>query len=85
MRPQRFCATLSTMTKTCTCQKCGGPNLKRTSTTYPLMLPGRQINVERVKVLQCSHCGQLMPTAEGEAKLQRALQAFATMLDKLPI
>jgi YgiT-type zinc finger domain-containing protein len=72
------------MPKARTCQNCGGRNLKRTSTTYPLMPPGRQINVERVNVLQCSHCGHLMPTAAGEAKLQRALQAFATILDKLP-
>jgi YgiT-type zinc finger domain-containing protein len=63
------------------CPKCGGRNLKRRSTTYPLMLPGRQINVERVKVHACSDCGHLTPTPEGEAKLLRCLQVFGQMLD----
>lgn len=66
-----------------TCQQCGGRLLKRRSTTYPLVLPGRQINVARVKVHECSACGHLMPTPEGEEKLQRCLQVFAGMLDSV--
>lgn len=70
------------MPKPRTCPKCGGRDLKRRSTTYPLSLPGRQINVERVKVHECSQCGHLMPTPEGEAKLARCLQVFGQMLDE---
>ena len=71
------------MPKARTCEKCGGRDLKRRSTTYPLILPGRQINVARVKAHECSHCGHLMPTPEGEAKLLRCLQVFGEMLDKV--
>ncbi|MGH8226852.1 MAG: YgiT-type zinc finger protein [Steroidobacteraceae bacterium] len=71
------------MPKPRTCQKCGSRDLKRRSTTYPLTLPGRQINVQRVKVNECSSCGHLMPTPEGEAKLQRCLQVFGEMLDNI--
>jgi YgiT-type zinc finger domain-containing protein len=84
MREQPFRAILFPMPKPRTCQKCGSRNLERRSATYPLTLPGRQINVERVKVHACSDCGHLMPTPEGEAKLSRCLQAFGQMLDNLP-
>lgn len=71
------------MPKPPTCQTCGSRDLKRRSTTYPLTLPGRQINLERVKVFECSACGHLMPTPEGEAKLQRCLEVFGEMLDNI--
>ena len=69
------------MPKPRTCQQCGARDLKRRSTTYPLILPGQQINVERVQVDECSECGHLMPTAAGQEKLQRCLHVFARMLD----
>jgi YgiT-type zinc finger domain-containing protein len=69
------------MPKPRTCEHCGSVDLKRRSTTYPLLLPGRQINVARVKVHQCADCGHLMPTPEGQEKLQRCLQVFGSMLD----
>lgn len=71
------------MPKSRTCQQCGGNVLKRRSTTYPLILPGRQINVARVKVYECSDCGHLMPTPEGQEKLQRCLQVFSGMLNSI--
>jgi len=69
------------MPKPRTCQQCGARDLKRRSTTYPLILPGQQINVERVQVNECGQCGHLMPTAAGQEKLQRCLHVFARMLD----
>ena len=69
------------MPKPRTCQRCGARNLKRRSTTYPLMLPGQQINVGRVQVDECSECGHLMPTPAGQDKLQRCLHVFTGMLD----
>jgi len=69
------------MPKPRTCQQCGARDLKRRSTTYPLILPGQQINVERVQVNECGQCGHLMPTAAGQEKLQRCFHVFARMLD----
>ena len=73
-----------TMQKPRTCEKCGSRALKRRSTTYPLMLPGRQINVARVQVQECADCGNLAPTAAGQAKLQRCLAAVGALFDNLP-
>ncbi|MGA7540732.1 MAG: hypothetical protein WBW93_18390, partial [Steroidobacteraceae bacterium] len=73
-----------TMPKPRTCEKCGSGALKRRSTTYPLMLPGRQINVARVQLHECADCGNLTPTAAGQAKLQRCLAAVGAMLENLP-
>lgn len=64
-----------------TCQTCGARDLKRRSTTYPVILPGQQINVGRVQVDECGKCGHLMPTPAGQEKLRRCLQVFAGMLD----
>ncbi len=72
------------MPKPRTCQKCDGRVLKRRSTTYPLVLPGRQINVARVQVDECGECGHIMPTPTGQQKLDRCLQTFAGMLDSIP-
>ena len=69
------------MPKPRTCQQCGARNLKRRSTTFPLILPGQQINVARVQVDECSQCGHLMPTPAGQDKLQRCLHVFTGMLD----
>ena len=64
-----------------TCPNCGGRTRKRRSTTYPLVLPGRRIDVARVKVHECCDCGHLMPTPEGQDKLERCLQVLGRMLD----
>jgi YgiT-type zinc finger domain-containing protein len=70
------------MAKTRTCPKCGAGNLKRRSKTYPLVMPGRTINVERVSVFECPSCGHLIPTPEGEAKLSRFLLLAGSVLGK---
>lgn len=62
------------MRKPRTCQKCGSATLKRRSTTYPIELKGRRIDVQRVKLDECGDCGFLMPTPEGHAKIQRCTQ-----------
>jgi YgiT-type zinc finger domain-containing protein len=62
------------------CPNCGKGEFKRRSTTYPLQLQERQMNVGRVSVNQCSGCGYLIPTAAGQEKLLRSLSAFASML-----
>jgi len=69
------------MPKPRTCEMCGARKLKRRSTTYPLILPGQQINVARVQVDECAECGHLMPTPAGQDKLQRCLHVFSGMLD----
>jgi hypothetical protein len=63
------------------CEKCGASDLKRRSSTYPLVLPGQQINVGRVQVDACGKCGHLKPTPAGQEKLRRCLDVFAGMLD----
>jgi YgiT-type zinc finger domain-containing protein len=70
------------MPKPRTCQNCGSRALKRRSTIYPLLLAGKQINVARVKLHECSDCGHLMPTPEGQDKLDRCVQVFVGMLEK---
>ncbi len=72
------------MPKPRTCQKCGSSNLKRRSTTYPLMLPRRQINVARVQVHECADCATLIPTTAGQAKLQRRLATIGATLENGP-
>jgi hypothetical protein len=57
------------------CTVCGGNNLIRRITTYPVRLTGRlegkQINVGRVALHECQICGHLMPTRAGQAKVDR--------------
>ena len=65
-----------------TCPKCGAENLARRSKTYPLVLPGRQINVEHVSVFECPSCGHMTPTKEGEEKLSRFLMLAGSVLGK---
>lgn len=69
------------MPKPRTCQQCGARDLKRCSTTYPLILTGQQINVGRVQVDKCGECGYLMPTPAGQDKLHRCLHVFAALCD----
>ncbi|MGD9202542.1 MAG: hypothetical protein PVI26_13345 [Chitinispirillia bacterium] len=63
------------------CDKCGGSSFKNTSTTYPLNLFNKQINVNRVAVKKCLDCQKLFPTTKGKEKLDRALQAYIMMMN----
>jgi hypothetical protein len=82
MHERPFCGTLCRMAKKRTCPNCGASDFKRCTRAYPLILPGRQINVGRVKVLECQGCLHLIPTPEGEEKLMRCLQMFGQMLQQ---
>ena len=57
------------------CPKCGSPSLKRLLATHPVHLTGelagRRVDVYRVEMDQCRHCGILTPTDEGKAKIAR--------------
>jgi len=57
------------------CEQCGSSALKRKTGTYPVpltgKLAGRRIDVYRVELDECRHCGFLMPTPQGKAKIQR--------------
>lgn len=60
------------------CQRCGGADLVRKITTYPVLLTGplegKQIHVGRVALHECLTCGYLMPTAAGQAKVDRNVE-----------
>ena len=57
------------------CGHCAGTDLARRITTYPVRLTGslegKQIHVGRVALYECQTCGHLMPTAAGQAKVDR--------------
>jgi hypothetical protein len=57
------------------CERCAGTDLVRRITTYPVQLTGplegKQIHVGRVALHECLSCGHLMPTAAGQAKVDR--------------
>lgn len=61
--------------KPAACQLCQGTDLVRRITTYPVHLAGelkgKQIHVGRVALYECQICGHLMPTAAGQAKVDR--------------
>src|SRR5260370_25918951 len=54
------------------CPACGGVDLIRKITTYPVLLSGplegKQVHVGRVALHECLTCGHLMPTPAGQAK-----------------
>ena len=60
------------------CQLCGGTDLLRKITTYPVVLSGslagKKINVGRVALHECLTCGNLMPTPAGQAKVERCTE-----------
>ena len=62
-------------TQPAACASCGGVDLVRRITTYPVRLTGplegKQIHVGRVALHQCQTCGHLMPTPAGQAKVDR--------------
>ena len=71
------------------CAVCGGTDLTRRITTYPVRLTGplegKQINVGRVALHECRTCGHLMPTPAGQAKVDRnvamGIRLFLGQLD----
>lgn len=58
------------------CEKCGGKKLKSRTTTYPLQLGGRQVNIARVPLRECLDCHDLTPTPAGQTKIARAFSAM---------
>jgi Zn ribbon nucleic-acid-binding protein len=60
------------------CPACGGVDLIRKITTYPVLLSGslegKQVNVGRVALHECLTCGHLMPTPAGQAKVDRNVE-----------
>lgn len=58
-----------------TCPKCGSTSLKRVLATHPVhltgKLAGRRVDVYRVEMDKCRHCGAPTPTDEGKAKIKR--------------
>jgi hypothetical protein len=61
------------------CSICASTQLQRRITTYPLrlseppQLAGKEIHIGRVALFECQSCGHLMPTAAGQAKVNRCL------------
>jgi hypothetical protein len=61
------------------CTRCGGTLLRRRIATYPVHLTeppalvGKEIHVHRVALRECPSCGHLMPTAAGQAKVDRCV------------
>ena len=57
------------------CPQCGSTSLKRLLATHPVhltgKLAGRRVDVYRVEMHKCRHCGALTPTEEGKAKIKR--------------
>jgi len=60
------------------CSACGGVDLIRKITTYPVLLSspleGKQVHVGRVAFHECLTCGHLMPTPPGQAKVDRNVE-----------
>lgn len=76
-------------TKPAACGACGGVDLVRRITTYPVRLTGplegKQINVGRVALYHCQTCGHLMPTPAGQAKVDRNVNVgIRLFLGQLP-
>jgi YgiT-type zinc finger domain-containing protein len=66
------------------CPLCQGAKFQKKNTTYPLrMFDGKQINVGRVSVSECSKCQHLIPTKAGAEKIDRCMATMATVLFKL--
>ena len=71
------------------CSSCACADLVRKITTYPVWLEAspamsaKQVSVGRVALYECQSCGNQMPTAAGQAKVDRCvgqmLQMFATV------
>ena len=94
---QTLKATMSTTPRTSktskptVCAKCSSTDLVRRITTYPVRMSappvaaGKEIHVGRVALYDCQSCGHLMPTAAGQAKVERCVgQALRMLLETLP-
>ena len=64
------------------CEKCAAQVYQSRITTYPLFLPGRQINIGRVAVKECAACHHLMPTPAGRAKIKRCFGNVLAMFQE---
>ncbi|MGH8229170.1 MAG: hypothetical protein ACREU3_14920 [Steroidobacteraceae bacterium] len=53
------------------CPQCGSTSLKRVLATHPVHLTGSRVDVYRVEMHKCRHCGARTPTEEGKAKIKR--------------
>jgi hypothetical protein len=66
-------------TKPTACPRCGATRFQRRLTTHPVeltappSLAGKQIHVHRVAMHECVACGHRMPTAAGQAKVDRCV------------
>jgi YgiT-type zinc finger domain-containing protein len=62
-----------------TCANCGGNNMRRRTTTYPVRLAkpsrlaGMEILVGGVALYECQSCGHQLPTLAGQAKIDRSI------------
>ena len=60
------------------CPQCASTSLKRVLATHPVhltgTLAGRRVDVYRVEMDKCRHCGTLTPTKEGKAKIKRCIK-----------
>lgn len=63
------------------CEQCGSQNLKVTRATWPVNIPGKQINVQNVSVRQCQDCQATMPTEAGQEKIARSMLAMFSMFN----
>ena len=64
------------------CEICRAQVYKSRVTTYPVSMPGRQINIARVAVRECAACYHLMPTSAGAAKIKRCFGNVVAMFQK---
>lgn len=68
------------------CTKCSGALLERRIMTYPARLidppaeAAKQVDVGRVALYMCQSCGHLMPTAAGQAKIERIVGQLRRVL-----
>jgi translation initiation factor 2 beta subunit (eIF-2beta)/eIF-5 len=62
------------------CERCGGQNSKSHSTTYPLTIGEKQLNIERVWVKECLDCNTMKPTKAGQEKIDRSVAAFMMLM-----
>ena len=62
------------------CEHCGGQNIKSHSTTYPVILGEKQLNIGRVWVKECLDCNSMKPTKAGQEKIDRNTLVFMQLM-----
>lgn len=55
------------------CEHCGSEEYERRTTTYPVFIQNRQIDVGRVAVRVCADCQHMFPTKAGQEKINRCI------------